>query len=404
MSRAQVQGWRRTSVLAGALCICLLAALGCQGNAPPVAPRGGAPGPGGPGAVTPEAPPLASNAEIQRILVERVGSEHASYGIVVGVVEPTGRRVVSHGSFSRGDSRALGGDTVFEIGSITKVFTSLLLADAALRGEVSLTDPVAKFLPGSVTLPMRHGQAITLQHLATHTSGLPRLPGNIAPKDPQNPYADYSLDQLYEFLSNVELRRDIGAVAEYSNLGAGLLGHALELRTGMAYEDLVRTRITEPLGMHSTAVTLSPELRARLAPGHTAALEVAPSWDLPTLAGAGALRSTANDLLTFLEAALGLTETPLSRAFAATLQLQRPSGEGGPELLLGWQLYRSHGKEIIWHNGGTGGYRAVIGFDPKARQGVVVWSNVSTPQGTDDLGLHLLDPRAPLGTSTPPAR
>src|SRR5208283_4407870 len=126
--------------------------------------------------------------------------------------------------FDKNDKRALDGDTVFEIGSITKVFTALLLADMAQRGEVALTDPVSKYLPKGVKMPGRNGHAIMLQDLATHTSGLPRLPSNMKPKDFMNPYADYTPELLYQFLSSYELPRDPGSKWEYSNLGAGLLG------------------------------------------------------------------------------------------------------------------------------------------------------------------------------------
>ena len=170
-----------------------------------------------------------------------------SVGIVVGVIEPAGRRIVTYGRASTSEAVPLDGDTIFEIGSISKVFTSLLLADAVQRGEVALTDPISKYLPASVKVPER-GRAITLQDLATHTSGLPRLP-DMNPKDPENPYADYSVDQLYRFLSTYQLPRDVGASYEYSNLGAGLLGHILALRAGTDYESLVKSRITGPLGM-----------------------------------------------------------------------------------------------------------------------------------------------------------
>ena len=133
-----------------------------------------------------------SDAEIARILAERIDTQRQSVGIVVGVLEPGGRRVISHGSATKGEARRLDGETVFEIGSITKVFTALLLADAVERGEVALTDPVTKFLPASVRVPER-GRAITLGDLASHVSGLPRLPSNMTPKDANNPYADYTV-------------------------------------------------------------------------------------------------------------------------------------------------------------------------------------------------------------------
>jgi len=337
-----------------------------------------------------------SDAEIRRILVDRIDVQRQGVGIVVGVIDPSGRRVVSYGNLARNEKRPVDGDTVFEIGSTTKVFTSLLLTDAVRRSEVALTDPVSKFLPAGVKVPERGGRKITLQDLATHTSGLPRLPSNMTPRDLANPYADYTVQHLHDFLSSYKLPRDIGAQFEYSNLGAGLLGHVLSRRAGMSYEALVRTRITEPLGMSSTAITLSESLKRRLATGHDASGGPVSSWDLPTLAGAGALRSTVNDLLKFLAAQLGPSKTPLAPAMAAQLAVRQPTGIPGLEIALGWHILVGQGQEIVWHNGGTGGYRSFIGFDAKRKAGVVVLSNTFTNAGIDDIGRHLLDPNAPL--------
>lgn len=339
---------------------------------------------------------VASDAEIRKILVDRIDVRHQGVGIVVGVIEPAGRRVVAYGTFDR-DKRLVNGDTVFEIGSATKVFTALLLADAVQRGEIALSDPVSKFLPPEVKVPERGGKKITLQDLATHTSGLPRLPANLTPKDPANPYADYTVKQLYDFLGTYELPRDVGATYEYSNLGAGLLGHALARHARMDYETLVRTRITSMLAMKSTAITLPDSLQKRLAPGHNDQLARVPNWDLPTLAGAGALRSTANDLLNFLAANLRHNPAPLTPAMVSMLTVRRPTPMPGMTIALGWHITATpDGREIVWHNGGTGGYRAFMGFDSKSRVGVVVLSNTFTNEGVDDIGRHLLDPAMPL--------
>jgi len=345
-------------------------------------------------------PALPADAEIRQILVDRIDAQHQSVGIVVGVIGPDGRRVIAYGHLEKGDPRPLDGNTIFEIGSETKVFTSLLLADMAERGEVALDDPVAKYLPPGVKMPQRNARAITLVDLATHTSGLPRVPSNMSPKDPGNPYADYSTEQLYQFLSGYQLTRDIGSRYEYSNLGGGLLGHVLARRAGMDYETLVRSRIADPLGMSSTRITLTPEMKARFAAGHNAALDPAENWDLPTLAGLGALRSDANDLLTFLAANLGYTKSPLAPAMAAMLKVRRPTGQPGLEIALGWHVATNKGREIVWHNGGTGGYRSFMGFDPKARIGVAVLSNAYTNAGVDDIGWHILD--ASIALLAPP--
>jgi D-alanyl-D-alanine-carboxypeptidase/D-alanyl-D-alanine-endopeptidase len=338
-----------------------------------------------------------SNAEIREILADRVGRENKGIALVVGIIDPNGRRVVAYGSLAKNNKPD--GDTVFEIGSITKVFTSLILMDMARKGEVAVTDPVAKFLPANVRVPERKGRKITLKDLATQSSGLPGMPDNFHPRDPANPFADYSLIQLYFFLSGYQLTRDIGAQFEYSNVGMGLLGHALSLRAGMSYEALVRSRVCDPLAMPDTRITMTPGMKGRRAGGHTAKLLTAADMEIPTLPGAGALRSTANDMLTFLAANLGYKDgyqdTPLAQAMADQLSIRRPALPG-MEIAYAWLIQTKNGRTIIWHNGGTNGYRTYMGFDPEARIGVVVLSNVKTPEGPDDIGRHLLDASYPL--------
>jgi D-alanyl-D-alanine-carboxypeptidase/D-alanyl-D-alanine-endopeptidase len=344
--------------------------------------------------------PVLSTGEIREILVKRIDRQKQAVGIVVGVIEPNGRRVVAYGKLTNGDPRTLDGDTIFEIGSITKVFTSLVLADMVSRNQVALDDPAAKYLPENVKLPERGGKSITLLDLSTHTSGLPRLPGNLKPKNLRNPYAGYSVDDLYQFLSGYTLPRDPGSEFEYSNLGGGLLGHLLAYRAGTDYESLIGSRITRPLNMQDTGITLSSSMKQRMATGHNSTLAPVPNWDLPTLAGAGALRSSANDMLTFLEAFLGYKESSLAPAMKAMLEVRRPAGK--IEIGLGWLISSTDGREIAWHNGGAGGFRSFVGYDPQARTGVVVLSNAFTLSGVDDIGFHLLNPKAPLANPEPP--
>src|SRR5437667_1292708 len=257
------------------------------------------------------------------------------------------------------------------------------------------TYPHAKSLPSSVHVPSRNGREFTLFELAKQSSGLPRMPSNFTSRDSTNPYADYSVQQLYAFLSGYQLTRDIGATYEYSNLGVGLLGHALALRAKTSYEQLVTRRILTPLGMSETAITLTPALRARLAPGHDGEGHVVPNWDLPTLAGAGALRSTAADLLTFLVANLDSTATPLSRTLYQTHGERQATNDPNLKIGLAWHILSRPVGKIVWHNGGTGGYRSFIGFDPVRRIGVVVLCNNGNENG-DDIGFHLLDETFPL--------
>jgi D-alanyl-D-alanine-carboxypeptidase/D-alanyl-D-alanine-endopeptidase len=341
-------------------------------------------------------PRIVDDASIHTILARRIDTERRNVGIVVGVVEPAGQRVVSYGTFSVRDPRSVDGGTVFEIGSITKVFTALLLADMVERGEVKLDDPVAKYLPSTVRVPERDGKAITLQDLSTHTSALPRLPQNLKPANPQNPYADYTVTQLYDFLSGYTLPRPIGAQFEYSNLGVGLLGHALALKAGMDYETLVRERILTPLKMSDTSIVLTAAQHERLARGHQR-LEPVENWDLPTLAGAGALRSTVRDMTRFLAAFVDPQPHPLTAAIARMRSVERPGAAPNTVTALGWQILKRPDLEIVWHNGGTGGYSSFIGYLPSRRAGVVVLSNMQAGGiGVDDLAMHLLDPRVPI--------
>ena len=262
------------------------------------------------------------------------------------------------------------------------------------RKEVTLDDPAAKYLPENVRMPERSGKSITLLHLSTHSSGLPPLPGNLKPGA-----GVYSVDELYQFLSGYTLPRDPGSEFEYSNLGGGLLGHILAHRTGTDYESLIRLRITQPLSMPDTSITLSSSMEQRMATGHTATLAPVAKTDLPTpLAGAGALRSSANDMLTFLEAFLGYKESLLAPAMKAMLGVRHPACQ--TRIGLGWLLYSTQGREIAWHNGATGGFRSFVGYDPKERSGVVVLSNASG--GVDDIGFHLLNPELPLAQPEPP--
>ncbi len=334
-----------------------------------------------------------SDEGLKNILRERIDTANAGVGIVVGIIDENGTRIISHGTLSRTDSTQVDGDTLFEIGSVTKVFTTELLADMVGKGEVKLDDPVSKYLPASVKMPERNGRQITLLDLATQQSGLPRLPDNMAPADGTNPYADYTVEQMYEFLSGHTLTRDIGAKYEYSNLGMGLLGHVLALKAGKSYEALVIERICTPLGMKDTSIVLSTEAKKKLATGHSKMGQPASNWDLPTLAGAGALRSSVNDMLKFVSANLKLDNASLKTAFETTQSARRDAGSG-TKIGLGWHITTRYGSEIIWHNGGTGGYRSFIGFDKKSQRGVVVLTN--SENDCDDIGLHLLEPKYAL--------
>jgi D-alanyl-D-alanine-carboxypeptidase/D-alanyl-D-alanine-endopeptidase len=341
-----------------------------------------------------------TDAKIKEILRDRIDVAKKSVGIVVGIIDTNGTRIISYGKPAQDSSQALDGDSVFEIGSATKVFTATVLADMAERGELSLNDPISKFLPKLVKAPTHDGKEITLADLSSQTSGLPRMPGNFAPKDPTNPYADYSVEQMYAYLSGYTLTRDPGTQYLYSNLGVGLLGHILSLRAGTDYENLVLRRVCQPLKMENTRITLTSGMKAKLATGHNAGLRLVANWDLPTLAGAEALRSTVNDMLKFVAANLGLASSPLAPAMLKAHQTLHETGSAGLQVGLGWHILKRFDSEIIWHNGGTGGYHSFVGFIKKQRRGVVVLSN--STNDTDDIGRHLLESQYPLAELTAP--
>jgi CubicO group peptidase (beta-lactamase class C family) len=315
---------------------------------------------------------IPADSVVQRILDEQVGPKH-TVGVIVGLLDADGtRRILTAGKADHG-SLPLDGNTLFEIGSITKTFTGALLADAVRRGEVKLDDPVQKFLPASVTIPSKDGKIITLYDLATVSSGLPGMPNNFAPKDRTNPYADYTVEQMYQFLNGYTLTRLPGEKYEYSNLGMGLLGHALALRARKSYYDLLAERILKPLGMNDTWILLTPALEARMATGHAQKGNPVSVWDIPTLAGAGALRSSVNDMFKYLAANLDSTSKPLGPTLAMTHARQRPGPAPTMPVGLAWHHLVTPAKNtIVWHNGGTGGVRPITRVDPGRNVGVIL--------------------------------
>jgi CubicO group peptidase (beta-lactamase class C family) len=337
---------------------------------------------------------LPSDDEIRKILAERVGENEKAIGIVVGVIDPQGPRIISYGHRNADDARPLDGDTVFEIGSVTKVFTALLLTDMVEKNEVALADPAAKYLPADLKVPQRKVRSITLVDLATHTSGLPFMPENAPPlNDPAA--SKYSAADLKQYVASYQFKRDIGAEWEYSNIGYWILSEALSSRGGKSYEDLVRMRIVAPLKLRNTDFVLSPEMKSNLAIGHDAAVQPAPVISTlgiySLMPAAGGLYSTVNDLARVLSVAMGYKRSSLAPAIEATLRTRRPMGAGN-EQALGWSAIEKG--DLIFRDGGTYGYASSIAFDPKKRIGVVVLSN--QVGDVNDIARHLLRPDYPL--------
>lgn len=331
-------------------------------------------------------PDTAPASNIQAVLDARVTSTPGE-GIIAGVID--GGKVTVYKAGSSGTSLALDEHTLFEIGSVTKTFTANVLAQMVLDGEVKLNDPVAKYLPSSVHVPSRDGKQITLLNLATQHSGLPRMPANIvAGWNPDNPFAAYSVADLYAFLNSYSLTRDPSATYEYSNLGVGLLGLALAHRAKTNYATLIQQRIFAPLHMHESSVSVGSQPQARLAAGHNIDGDAVAGWTFTDAsAGAGAIRASLSDMLIYLRCNMGQGSLAKACLFAQQPRNEFPGGRIG----LVWMTNSIGG--LINHDGSTGGFRALVAMSPDRSKGVVILSN---GPAVDDIGLHLIDASYPI--------
>jgi CubicO group peptidase (beta-lactamase class C family) len=310
-------------------------------------------------------------------------------GVVIGVIRGGEQRVFSFGTAKP--------DSLFEIGSITKTFTGLLLAQMIEQRKVQADTPVRELLPeGVVAKPA--GAGITLLDLVTQRSGLPRLPDNFHPAKPDNPYADYLVKDLYEFIGQHGVAKPDKPVFLYSNLGLGLLGQALANRAQIDYPELVQGLVLTPLGMQDTTIALSADQERRFIPAYTAALQPAHSWELVALAGAGALRSTGGDMLKYLEANLhpervATSASANARSLPAALKRSHVlQADIGPDTRIAYAWLFDTKSGNYWHNGGTGGYTSYAFFNPEADYAAIVLVNVALSQRgsfADDLGRHI---------------
>jgi serine-type D-Ala-D-Ala carboxypeptidase/endopeptidase len=339
---------------------------------------------------------MATGEDLEGLVAAKAAKNARRHpGLVVGAVD-TGRSekavsAVGHIRIPAGPAPT--DKTTWEIGSITKVFTGLLLAISVGRAEVALGTPVRELLPAGTRVPTRDDVEITLEHLTTHRSGLPRSPVGIPTAlrtvlfERGNPYADITDERLLEFLDRTELRRTpgTGRIA-YSNVGVGLLGLALTRSAGAAnYAELVLTRICEPLGLVHTTVLADADID-QLATGYTARGRRVQHWTLIGLAGAGALLSSATDMLTFLAAQL----QPQSSDVAEAIKLSQVERYGGKRfgIGLGWIRVPGRSGMMLWHNGGTGGFRSFAGILPERGVGVVMLAN--NRRGCDRAAVKLL--------------
>jgi CubicO group peptidase (beta-lactamase class C family) len=336
------------------------------------------------------AQPAPSSTDVQSLLDARAATIPGA-GIAAALLDHG--KLTTYLAGSTGTARPLDAQTLFEIGSVTKTFTATVLARMVLAEEVSLSDPVAKYLPTSTHAPSRDGKQITLLNLATQHSGLPRLPSNLRGEAGDDPYAAYTVDNLYSFLNRYKLTRDPGAAFEYSNLGFGLLGLALARRMNTSYEQLVRSQVLLSLGMNETALALTPVDRARFAIGHNIDGDVVHSWDFTdAFAGAGGIRSDLNDMVKYLRCNMG--QGPLAEA---CLFAQQPRDTfAGHEIGLAW--WTNTASHVIDHGGDTAGYHALVAMTADRSKGVVL---LSSGPAITDIGAHMLDASYPV---MPPAK
>lgn len=331
-----------------------------------------------------------------RVIADRIERDGQGVGIATAVVEAGEPRFASHGVLAAGGHRVVSETTLFEAGSLSKIFTATLLAHMVAEGQMDLDRPVADYLPPDLEVPSYRGQQMTLFDLATQSAGLPPIPPEMAAADPANPYRYYDEGLFRTFLAAYDLPRAPGSQYEYSNTGFALLGLALSHAGGDTYENLVADVILEPLGMNDTMLEVPGDEQERFATAHDATGAPVSHWDFDVFAPAGGYRSTAADLARFVAAASGQVPSPLAEAFALMLERTRPAGADGMRIGLGWMILETPDGGIVWHNGITAGSNSFMGFSRDGSRAAVVLANARSETGIEDIGYHLVDPRAPL--------
>jgi D-alanyl-D-alanine-carboxypeptidase/D-alanyl-D-alanine-endopeptidase len=349
-------------------------------------------------------------AQVKNFIVSQIVNKSKA-AIVIGFVNTNGTRIFSFGNMSTAHNIPVNENTLFNIGSITKTFTTLLLADMVKQGLVNLTDPIEKYLPASVKVPEFNGQKITLEDLATHTSGLPEWPSNVwLNNQVGNLNPNYNVTLLYQALSNTKLTRAPGSQFQYSSFGIGLIGHILSLKSGVPYQQLVKDRILDVLGMNDTKIALSQnEINNRFPVGHKGGKEITTPTIPKVLADAGAYHSTAPNMLKYISANLGLIHTKLDDAMELQHLIRFGSSISANPMNytesvgLGWRVVTNFGTEVIAHTGSINGWNANVAFIPAKQIGVVALCSCDSTDA--DMGnfsfvsLHLAGPENLSGKS-----
>src|SRR6266702_565268 len=337
-----------------------------------------------------------SNGDVRAALEFRFKEDRTGACIAAGVID-AGAIATGYYCADASSQRPYDDHTAFEIGSVTKTMTAALLAELIARGEVTLSDPIAKLLPPGTRVPSFNGHEMTIGQIVTHTSGLPGVPANYRPADINNPYASVTDRELLDALAETTLTREPGSKWEYSNFAMMVLSYALAKRAGKDYETLLRERLLVPLGMNETYVAHRPP-QVHVAQGHFPNTDPASPWDfLPNMAGVGGVRATLPDMLRYLEGQLGTRESAITPALAQTQE--QVANVTGHIMGMNWNLFTRNGHTIVAHEGGTGGYSAYAGFDRTAKRAVVLLCDTALTSigGLRQLGTHLLDPSAPAG-------
>ncbi len=321
---------------------------------------------------------------IARIYIQKQNTA----GLSIGIVKDGKISLYNYGETAKGNNKIPDANTLFEIGSITKTFTSTLLAWYVNQGKVSLNDPITKFLPAEVAANPQL-KDIKLVNLSNHTSGLSSMPSNTAlqrPYNEANPYKNYNKQLLFDYLAKCTLIANPGERYAYSNLAAGLLGVILEKVSGKSFEQMVADVITQPLGMKSTIQHLYPMLSPRFATVYDEEGAATSPWDFDALASAGALRSSMNDMLLYVKANLNnKSMSPLEKAIDLTHQITL---NNDARIGLAWHIIVVGGVDYYFHNGGTGGSSSFLAFNKSKNLGVVILSNAA--ESTDPTGVSLL--------------
>ena len=342
--------------------------------------------------------PILSNNPLSTAQDREVDSVALAYmrqlppvGLSIGILRDGRTWFYGYGETAKGNRAIPDPGTLFEIGSISKTFTATMLAIAVEEGKLNLDDPVNKYLPDSIPSLQYKGKIVTIRTLSNHTSGIPRMPGNFQQTVVNNkdPYASYSTRDLYSFLHELKLTREPGSQFEYSNAAVGLLGTILQKIYGKTYEELLWSFIAKPLGMTDTRVNIRPANSAHFASGYDDNGVYNGPWNLSAaFAGAGSIRSTARDMLKYAAAEMGAPGVPEPLGKAMELTHAVTFHDDHTRIGLGWIYLHSGYNDILFHNGGTGGYRSYIGIDPRNKVAVVLLSNCGV--GVDDEGAKLI--------------